>query len=159
MRADGDALVRAPAQPGADAVVDAVAAATGALLCTVLRWDATTERLVRVASSRPVEYPVGGSKHFDRPWPAWLETCVVQRTGYAANGAAAVRAAFFDHELIASLGCAGYCTVPLLVGGAVHGMLNALGPLGWATQERLRSLVLEERQHPELGSLSRTEDA
>ena len=143
----------------ANGVASAVAAATDAALCTLLRWDAQTERLVRVASSSPVEYPVGGSKRFDRPWPEWLEACVVQQTGYVADGAAAVRAAFFDHELIASLGCAGYCTVPVLVGGTVHGVLNALGPLGWATQERLRSLVIEERQRPELGSLSRTEDA
>ena len=142
-----------------NAVVEAVAAATDALLCTLLQWDAPSERLVRAASSRPVQYPVGGSKHFDHPWPAWLEMCVVRRTGYAADGADAVQAAFFDHELIASLGCAGYCTVPVLVDGAVRGVLNALGPSGWATQERLRSLVLEERQHPELGSLSRTEDA
>lgn len=136
-----------------------MAAASGALLCTLLLWDANTERLVRVASSRPAEYPVGGSKHFDRPWPAWLEACVVQQTGYAEDGPAAVRSAFFDHTLIASLGCAGYCTVPVLVGGAVRGVLNALGPLGWATKERLGSLIIEVRQHPELGSLSRTEDA
>ena len=141
-----------------DALVSRLAVAQGALLCTLLRWDAGTEQLVRVASSRPGEYPVGGSKHFDRPWPAWLEACVGQQTGHVADGAEAVREAFFDHQLIASLGCAGYCTVPVLAEGEVLGVLNALGPAGWATPERLGSLTEDERRHPELGSLSRTEN-
>ncbi len=153
-----DLTVGEATRKGANDLVTALAAGSEALLCTLLRWDAGPELLIRVGSSRPLEYPVGGSKHFDRPWPEWLEACVERRTGYAADGTDALRAAFFDHRLISALGCAGYCTVPVVAAGAVRGVLSALGPAGWATPERLGSLNLDQRQHPELGSLSTTED-
>lgn len=142
-----------------DAAVSAIAAEHGALLCTLLRWDAPRELLVRAASSRPDAYPVGGAKHFERPWPAWLQACVGRGSAYAVDGADAVRDAFFDHELIASLGCTGYVTVPVLADGAVVGVLNGLGPDGWATPERLEALTHTARRHPLLVPLSTTEDA
>lgn len=134
--------------------------ATGhdALLCTLLRWDASTETLTRAASSRPAEYPLGGSKRFPRPWPAWLEATVGRRTGYVADGTDAVQAAFFDHALITSLGCAGYCTVPVLAQGRVVGVLSALGPEGWATPERLAALREDVARHVDLVALSETEE-
>lgn len=138
--------------------VTELAAAHGALLCTLLRWDAATESLIRSASSRPAEYPLGGSKRFERPWPEWLETCVSRQTGHAADGTAFLREAFFDHELIESLGCSGYCTVPVLAHGQLLGVLSALGPNGWATQTRLAALTEDLARHPDLVTLSVREE-
>ena len=138
--------------------VRGLADAHDALLCTLLRWDAATGTLTRAASSRPDAYPVGGSKQFPRPWPAWMQATVGRRTGYVADGAESVRAAFFDHALIASLGCAGYCTVPVLAEGRVVGVLSALGPEGWATPERLAALGEDVARHADLVALSETEE-
>lgn len=99
----------------------------GFALFTILQWLPERQALRRIHSSRPVEYPVGGEKTFAR-WPEWLTSCVTDQKAYLGPDRDAVRAAFYDHELIDSLGCGAFITTPLIDGGGTAAILCLLGP-------------------------------
>ena len=123
------AAVAGPGQPEVTfrALDAAMAAAIGHRLFTVLLRHASESE--RRYTNQPAAYPVGGRK----PVTAsdWTERVFVRREPYIGRDAADIRAVFFDHELIASLGCASVLNLPVVWDGRVLGTINLLHEEGW----------------------------
>ncbi len=98
-------VVRRPDQPRATfAALDrAFAAVLGHKLFTVLRYHEDTGESERLYTNQPAAYPVGGRKSLN-PTP-WTQHVLRDQRPYLGLTHADIRAVFFDHELIASLGC------------------------------------------------------
>jgi GAF domain-containing protein len=121
--------VAGPGQPEATfrALDHAMGAVIGHKLFTVLlRHAAESERRY---TNQPAAYPVGGRKPIT-PSP-WTDRLLVQGVPYIGRDAADIRAVFFDHELIASLGCASVLNLPVVWDGRVVGTINLLHEAGW----------------------------
>lgn len=78
----------------------------------------------RIYSSDPLAYPLTGRKPMG-PTP-WGEHVIVGRRPWLGRDMEAIRWAFFDHELIARLGCGACINVPVCVMGEVVGTMNIL---------------------------------
>jgi GAF domain-containing protein len=107
----------------------ALAAVLGHKLFTVLLHHAATGESERRYTNQPQAYPVGGRKALN-PTP-WAQQVIHERRPYLGRTAADIRAVFFDHELIASLGCASVINVPVVWDGRMLGTLNLLHEEGW----------------------------
>ena len=125
------AALGAQGQPAATfAALDrALAATLGHKLFTILRWDAERRESERLYTNQPAAYPVGGRKPMNPT--TWSRRVLDERRPYVGRTAADIRAHFFDHELIASLGCAAIINLPVVWNGRVLGTLNALHEAGW----------------------------
>jgi hypothetical protein len=84
-------------------------------------------------SNQPQAYPVSGAKKMG-PTP-WGDLVIKRGQPYIGNDAQAIKWAFFDHELIASLGCESVLNIPVVVEGQTLGTLNLLHQAAWY-QER-----------------------
>ena len=105
----------------------AMGAAIGHRLFTVLlRHPAESERRY---TTQPAAYPVGGRKPIAAS--PWTEQLFTRREPYIGRTAADIRAVFFDHELILSLGCQSVLNVPVAWDGRVLGTINLLHEAGW----------------------------
>jgi hypothetical protein len=62
---------------------------------------------------------------------AWTERLFVERRPYIGRSVEDIRAVFFDHELILSLGCASVLNVPVVWDGRTLGTINLLHEAGW----------------------------
>jgi hypothetical protein len=78
----------------------------------------------RIYSSDPIAYPLTGRKPMG-PTP-WGEHVINGRKPWLGRDMEAIRWAFFDHALIASLGCGACINVPVCVMGEVVGTMNIL---------------------------------
>jgi len=96
----------------------------GHALFTLLYVDG--QEVARIYSSRPVEYPVSGRKPMG-PTP-WGKHVMQGKQSYLGRDKAAIRWAFFDHELIISMGLGSVINVPVLYDGQVIGTINLLAP-------------------------------
>ena len=118
-----DAL-RQPGQPAT--LFGAIEAETRALvghrLFTLLYVDG--QDVARVYSSNPAAYPVSGRKTMG-PTP-WGTHVLVEKRPYLGRDAEAIRWAFFDHELIASLGLGAVINIPIIYDGQAIGTMNLL---------------------------------
>ena len=112
-----------------EALDRALAAVLGHKLFTVLLHHAATGESERRYTNQPTAYPVGGRKAMN-PTP-WANQVLRDKRPYIGRTAADIRAVFFDHELIASLGCASVINVPVVWDGRVLGTLNLLHEEGW----------------------------
>ncbi|WP_144182606.1 GAF domain-containing protein [Elioraea rosea] len=123
--------VRAPGQPEASfaAIEKACAATIGHILFTVLLRHEVTGEAERFWTSHPKEYPVGGRKPLNPTF--WTEHVLRQQRPYLGNDYEAVKAVFFDHELIRSLGCESVLNVPVVWNGRSLGTINLLHEAGW----------------------------
>jgi hypothetical protein len=114
------AVATLPGQP--QALAGALDAALGAVLghrlFTLMRYHAGTG-----------EYPVGGRKALN-PTP-WTEQVLRRQQPYLGRTPADVQAVFFDHALIASLGCGSVLNLPVVWDGRVLGTINLLHEAGW----------------------------
>jgi hypothetical protein len=124
-----------PGQPEAvfAALREATGTAIGHVLFTVLLADPVRNESQRVYSSHPAEYPVGGRKPItDSEWFR-----IIRDRGEVWIGSTYedVRWAFFDHELIRSLGCESAMNVPVRWSGRTWGTLNLLHRAGWYRPE------------------------
>jgi GAF domain-containing protein len=126
-------ITAADGAPAAYRAVDALARRiNGHVLFTVNRHLAASGEVERLYSSNPAAYPVGGRKQKrDTPWGR-----VVFDRGqvYIARNSEEVRAAFFDHALIASLGIDSIMNVPIRFGGESLGTMNLCGKAGQYTE-------------------------
>jgi GAF domain-containing protein len=105
------------------AAVDALAQRViGHRLFTVLRYLPETVEVERVYSSNTTAYPLAGRK--PKRGTLWGEAVLDRGEVYISADAAAVRAAFSDHELIASLGISSIMNIPIRFGGRVLGTMN-----------------------------------
>ena len=125
------AVATVPGQP--DAVFGALEAALGAVLghrlFTLMRYHADTGDCERIYTTHPTQYPVGGRKALNRT--PWTERVLRRQQPYVGRTAADVRAVFFDHALIASLGCGSVLNVPVVWDGRTLGTINLLHEEGW----------------------------
>jgi len=78
----------------------------------------------RIYSSDPAAYPLTGRKPMG-PTP-WGEHVIVGRRAWLGRDMEAIRWAFFDHALIAGLGCGACINVPVCALGEVVGTMNIL---------------------------------
>ena len=120
-----------PGQPAATyaALETATNAVLGHTLFTILRYHAATGESERVWTSRPDAYPVAGRKALNPTF--WSRQVLEERRPYLGRTAADIRAVFFDHELIASLGCASVLNLPVVWEGRVLGTINLLHEAEW----------------------------
>jgi hypothetical protein len=120
-----------PGQPGAlfGALDAALGAVLGHRLFTLLRYHADSGDSERVYTTHPRAYPVGGRKPLN-PTP-WTEQVLRRQQPYLGRTAADVRAVFFDHALIATLGCGSVLNVPVAWDGRTLGTINLLHEEGW----------------------------
>ena len=109
--------------------VEAIAAETcGWVLLTTLKYDEAAQAVVRLHSSDERSYPLGGTKP--------LNKITVSHGGmengdvFLAANTEEVKAAFFDHELIFSLGISAILNSPIRYAGRRLGTLNFCGVAG-----------------------------
>jgi GAF domain-containing protein len=123
--------MRSPASP--EAALTALDAAMGATighkLFTCLLHHPAARESERRYTNQPAAYPVGGRKPV--PDSAWARRLFVEREPYIGYTADDIREVFFDHALIASLGCASVLNVPVVQDGRTLGVLNLLHEARW----------------------------
>ena len=107
----------------------ALGAVIGHKLFTVLRYHADSRESERCYTNQPAAYPVGGRKPFNES--AWSRQVFGERRPYIGRTAEDIRTVFFDHALIASLGCDAVLNLPVVHDGGVLGTLNLLHEAGW----------------------------
>jgi hypothetical protein len=131
------AVAEAMAQPGQpDAAMAALDAAMGATighkLFTILIVDKKAGYNQRYYSNMPEHYLIGGRKPINKT--GWFAQVVDDGKPWIGNDYAAIQWAFFDHELIKSLGCESCLNVPVRIDGETIGTLNLLHEAGWYTE-------------------------
>jgi hypothetical protein len=120
-----------PGQPGAlfGALEAALGAVLGHRLFTLMRYHVTSGESERIYTTHPREYPVGGRKPLNPT--AWTERVLRRQQPYLGRTAADVREVFFDHALIASLGCGSVLNLPVVWDGRSLGTINLLHEEDW----------------------------
>lgn len=119
-----------------------VAERLGFGLFTLLVLTPDGQQVQRVYTSNPEAYPLAGRKQMG-PTP-WGERVLVQRQCFLGRDAEAIRWAFPDHALIASLGLASVVNVPVVALGRVLGTCNVLdvaGRYGEADVQTLQAMA------------------
>lgn len=112
------------------AAEDAVRRTIGFRLLTVLFVVPDRSAVQRIHSSNPTAYPVTGRKPFRTT--EWGENLMVKRRPWLGRTVEDIRWAFFDHELIESLGCGCCINAPVAAFGEIYGTLNVLdAPLAY----------------------------
>jgi hypothetical protein len=101
----------------------------------VLNWDAGENQ--RYYSNQPEAYPIGGAKPITKS--SGSET--LEGRCRFLDDYAAVTAAFYDHELIRSLGCESCVNVPVRWNGRTIGGLNLLHEAGWYSKSDIPILT------------------
>lgn len=121
----------APGQPtaGFEALDRASARTIGHKLFTVLLFHSETGESERLYSNQPKAYPVGGRKPLNSTF--WSEHVLRRQMPYIGRSYDDVRAVFFDHELIRSLGCESVLNLPVVIDRRTLGTLNLLHEAGW----------------------------
>ena len=130
--ADIGAIVALSAEKPAAEVYSAVEclskSACGWRLMTILADDQAGQSVVRLHSSDPKAYPVGGRKPMDKI----KDTQAAMASGEIFHAATkdAVAKAYFDHELIFALGITAILNAPVRHAGRRLGTLNLCGEEG-----------------------------
>jgi GAF domain-containing protein len=129
-----EAVARELMEPGQPepvfrALERAMGAVIGHKLFTVLLHYPQARESERRYTNQPAAYPVGGRKPVTAS--AWTERLFVERRPYIGASAEDIRTAFFDHQLILSLGCASVLNVPVVWDGRTLGTINLLHEAGW----------------------------
>lgn len=118
---------------------------TGQQLCTAMVFDRQAMTVQRIFSSRPSEYPVGGSK--PKRDTEWGRHVLLAGRRFEGEGEAMIRMHFADHEAISGLGLRSIINLPILAKGVCLGTLNllwseeALAPTHIATARLLALLA------------------
>ena len=99
----------------------------GHCLFSVNAFRAESMEVERVYSSNERAYPVGGRKQ--KKATAWGQQVLLDRQVFVGEGDAAIRAAFNDHELMASLGVHSIINVPVVWRDTCLGVLNFACPM------------------------------
>ncbi|QOT19964.1 GAF domain-containing protein [Paenarthrobacter sp. YJN-5] len=103
----------------------------GATLFTASAVSRDGNSMVRVYTTHPHEYPVGGTKTLVGDMsPIWEKTVLAGQQPFLGADKEAVRACFSDSALIESLGCGSIVNVPVVSNGQTVGSMNFLAPEG-----------------------------
>ena len=134
---DVAAAVAARGQPDASfAALDrAMAAVLGHRLFTILQFDPEKGESERRYSSNPTAYPVGGRKPLNPTF--WSKQVLIEHRPWIGYDAADIRAVFYDHELIASLGCDAMLNLPVVHDGRALGTINISNAATWYDESDL----------------------
>ena len=129
-------------QPGATfrALDAALANRPGTILFTVLIHHPGLGRNERFYSNQPGLYPVGGSKPVTDS--AWMRQVIGEGRPYIGRTRDDIRTAFFDYELIWSLGCESVLNMPVRWAGQTVGTLNLLHRAGFYTENHVDEVAL-----------------
>jgi hypothetical protein len=115
-----------------DAIFKAIEKGTkdtvGHKLFTLLYVAPNGKRVKRMYTNMPKEYPVGGYKEIKDT--EWHKLVIGQQKPWVGYNADDIKWAFFDHELILSLGCESAMNVPVLYNGRLLGTMNLLDAAG-----------------------------
>jgi hypothetical protein len=117
----------------------ALAQAVGHKLFTVLVLNEEVGRNQRYYSNQPQAYPVGGSKPIDRE-SALYKDVILGGKPRICYDYADIKRAFFDHELIRSLGCESAVNFPVRWNGKTIGTLNLLHQAGWYNETNVAAI-------------------
>lgn len=138
MTPDTDRIAALKSLEGAEALYPALEhemeQAFGFKLFTLLVVDRGTSEVARVYTSNPESYPVKGRKPLQENTP-WAQRLLVEGEPYIGYTAEDIKSAFFDHELIASLGCDSVLNLPVIHDGTVIGTINLLHEANWYTPD------------------------
>jgi hypothetical protein len=118
----------------------ALAQAVGHKLFTVLVLNEEVGRNQRYYSNQPNAYPVGGSKPVDRS-SALYKDVILGGTPRICYNYDDIKRAFFDHELIRSLGCESAVNFPVRWNGKTIGTLNLLHQAGWYNDRNVAAIA------------------
>lgn len=108
---------------------------TGTRLLTMTAVDmARTQPLVRVWSSFPEMYPVGQTKSFGANSDEWYERVMVHfLPAVFAKPEDLARMLPNDCEQLTAIGCRAGVNVPVVVRGALVGLVNLFGGTEWSS--------------------------
>ena len=143
---DDALLARVAAAPDPyPALQAATAEMVGHKLFTLMAMVHGAGEAARIYTSHPVEYPVGGRKPLGN-MTDWGRIVLEQRQPWIAYDMDDIRFAFFDHETIASLGCASCLNMPVIDedapgGPRVIGTMNLLDVAGHYAPEHADRLA------------------
>ena len=126
------AAAEGPGQPQAafEAVDQALGNLIGHKLFTLMILDDAAGEAERVYSNQPDAYPVMGRKPLGA-LTDWGRHVIEGRQPFIGRTAADIRHAFFDHELIASLGCGSVINLLVQQDGRLLGTVNLLHEEGY----------------------------
>lgn len=111
---DEDVLAACRAAPDLYQALDhALDRLLGHKLFTLMAIDWTRDEAARIYTNMPQDYPVGGRKPLGA-LTDWGKIVLEERQPWIAYTAEDIRGAFFDHDLIARLGCASCLNVPVI---------------------------------------------
>lgn len=122
------ALRSGPTDAFFKAVEKAARDTVGHKLFTLLYVAPNGKRVKRLYTNMPKEYPVGGYK--DVKDTDWHKLVIGQKKPWVGHDAKDIKWAFFDHELILSLGCESAMNVPVIYNGRLLGTMNLLDAAG-----------------------------
>jgi transcriptional regulator with GAF, ATPase, and Fis domain len=121
--------------------VDAALAATpGFRLFTILVCHNEKRLVQRVYTNNPASYPVGGTKPMSSS--PWSDRVMKDGAVYIGRTREDIKAAFFDYELIWSLGCESVINVPIRWRGETLGTFNLLHQAGYYTEQHEEAVRL-----------------
>jgi hypothetical protein len=131
-----------PDQPRATfrAIEAVLAEAPGHILFTVLAHHPAARQSERCYTNRPDAYPIGGRKPVTDS--AWMQRVIHGGEPYIGRTREDIAAHFFDHVLIASLGCESILNMPARWRGQTLGTLNLCHRAGHYTEADLPRLRL-----------------
>jgi hypothetical protein len=114
--------------------IDAALKATpGFRLFTILVCHNEKQLVQRVYTSNPASYPVGGTKPMSTS--AWGDRVLKGGEVYIGRTREDIKTAFFDYELIWSLGCESVINVPIRWRGETLGTFNLLHEANYYTEQ------------------------
>ncbi len=129
-------------QPAATfrALDQALAAAPGHILFTILVHHPALRQSERFYTNMPAEYPVGGRKPVTDS--AWMQTIIGRGEPYIGRTRDDIREVFYDYELIWSLGCESVLNMPVRWRGQTMGTLNLLHRAGFYDESHIQAVRL-----------------
>ena len=127
-----------PPEPLFEAVNRALKETVGHKLFTLLYVAPNGKRVKRLYTNMPKEYPVGGYKPVTES--DWHKRVIDERRAWVGYDYDDVKWAFFDHELIRSLGCESAINVPVVYAGRVLGTMNLLDVAGHYTESHVAAI-------------------
>jgi hypothetical protein len=118
--------------------VEAITAETcGFVFLTTLKYNEAEQVVERLHSSNEGTYPVGGRKPLSKITRS--HQALDSGEVFLAGTREAVKEAFFDHELIFSLGSTAIMNAPIRYAGRRLGTLNLCGEEGMYGPEEIRT--------------------
>lgn len=113
----------------------AMGVAIGHKLFTILLFHPTSGESERRYTNQPKAYPVGGRKPLNETF--WAKQVLRELRPYIGKDYGDIRAVFFDHALIRSLGCEAVLNLPVACEGKPLGTVNLLHEAGWYREEHV----------------------